>query len=365
VEAGREEVGYGGSGHVAAVRRVVAPPPQPSGRGHPPGQKLLEAAGSGADLGERLGKMPRARGDLPLVGPVAADVGLVEIAVTALNDFEQCPMMYRWRHELRVPTRGIGDAPRKDATAAEEARRVGSAGLGGGSEGASSVEAGVHSLDAATLGTLYHRCMELLDPGRPQRAAALVRQAAGEMELTESVDLTGVEAELAEMLARFEGHELFERLRAARQALRELDFMMRCGQAVLRGQIDLLLEEADGSWRVVDYKSDRVDEQTVGEHAAGYELQLLLYAAAAGRHVSERPAGATLYFLRPALTHEFSVAPEDLEAAQRRAAGLAGELITARRSGHFELRRTQTCRRCPYAPLCGSKDTGLLRRRAV
>ena len=256
--------------------------------------------------------------------------GRIELAVTALGDFAYCPMLYRWRYDLRVPqatespARSEGDRPRAAG-----------------------------SLDAATLGTLFHRCMELLDFARPQPAESLLAQAAAELGLEGSADSAALAADLDEMLRRLRAHPLWADLAGAKQSFRELDFLMDAGPAVLRGQIDLLYQDAAGNWRIVDYKSDRVAAAEIETHAGRYELQMLAYAVAAARHVGRPPAGATLYFLRPGACCELPLGSDAVASAERRIADLAGRVIKARRSGTFERQASGRCAGCPCEGLCG------------
>ncbi len=340
LERGAGEVPCAGGRHAASVRRVAAAG-SPAARGPGPiGRKLLAAAGSGADLADAIAETAGAAPQMPLVGPLGPQVGRAEIAVTALNDFEHCPMLYRWRHELRVPA------------AFEDAPAAGASGRGGEPLGEAPQSGGARGLGAATLGTLFHLCMERLDFAAPQEPRALVRQAAGEMDLPDTADLDAIERQLSRMLDRFREHELWGRLASARRTLRELDFVMDIGPAELRGQIDLLYADEAGGWHVVDYKSDRVDEQGLAEHAERYELQLLLYAAAAARHLQARPEEAALYFLRPGRAHHFEISAESLSAAESRVSSLAERLIRDRRSGGFGLSRGEQCPTCPYDSLC-------------
>ncbi|HAU39235.1 MAG TPA: hypothetical protein DCX07_16170, partial [Phycisphaerales bacterium] len=161
VDEGRPTVSYG-DGFEMSVRKLVPAAPAPGRRGTPAGQAALAKADSPEALARRMSHAGDAAAP-PLVGPLPADrAARVEIAVTALGDFAACPMLYRWRHELRIPRnlegRQNADAPRADA------------------------------LDAATLGTLYHRCMELLDPAGQQDARSLVAQTVAEMDLHEQAD---------------------------------------------------------------------------------------------------------------------------------------------------------------------------------
>ena len=123
-----------------------------------------------------------------------------------------------------------------------------------------------------------------------------------------------------------------------------------------------------------------VDEDVAG-HAERYELQLMLYALAAGRHlagatppndhasrpsrrppsgaslldgldVAHGPRDAVLYFLRPGLTHVWPVTPEAVTAATARLAELGDSLIASRRAGRFARRESEACPSCPYHELC-------------
>ncbi len=335
-DAGRD-IPYDGGRFRAAVRRLSPRRAAMPGRGGTPVQRLLARAGSAEALSEAI--LKRARKGPPFgrglqdrrpaqVGPLPPEIGSAEVAVTALGDFAHCPALYRWRYELRIP----GEAPARPAPG--EAARA------------------LNRLDAATVGTLYHRCMERLDFAAPQRPEALVRRAAAEMGLSELADVDALSAELAGMLDGLRGHPLWQDLAGARQALRELDFIARLGPVTLRGQIDLLIEDTAGAWHVVDYKSDRLVADDVAEHADRYRLQMLTYAAAAARYLGRPPARAMLYFLRPAAVHPFDVSAAALAEAEERVAGLARSLIAAGRGGRFERRRSEACACCPYATLC-------------
>jgi len=328
IEAGAGAIPYGDGRFSAIVRKVKLTPPRRRRAKPPPGESLLAGAACGSELGEAVLKAAPAEAPQMPVGPVSAALGNVELPVTALSDFQYCPMLYRWRHELRIPRWPAGSA-------APEKRRQ-----------------DAHRLDAATLGTLYHRCMELLDFAHPPSARSLVRRAAGEMALEEAPDIDAAVEEFGGMLEKFSAHPLAGSLGAARQIFRELDFVTEIDGAALRGQIDLLYQDAQGTWRIVDYKSDRLEGEDIEAHARRYELQMLAYAGAATRHLSGPIAGATVYFLRPAAACDMRLDAAAIAAAHRRIAELIRRLLIARRTGSFEARTSDGCRICQYRPLC-------------
>ncbi len=325
VDGGTGRVAYAGGEFHAVVERIKPTAP-PSRRGRRPlGARLVEAAADGEQLASALARAGGLAGGAAgaLLGPLPpAAAG--PVAPTALADFAHCPMLYRWRHELRVPA---PPAP-------------------GGRE----------PLDAATAGTLFHRCMELVDfdAALPAQAGPLLRRAAGEMDLP--IDPAALSGELAEMLEKLQALPLLAAVRAARQRLPELTFAFRAGGLDLSGQIDLLYQDAAGAFHVVDYKSDRLGRAQVGAHARRYELQMMIYLAAARRHFGPPAvADATLYFLRPGREHRFAPDEQAWADFQKRLAALADELARCRHSGVFARRGDAApglCPRCPYRDLC-------------
>ncbi|MEO0564270.1 MAG: PD-(D/E)XK nuclease family protein, partial [Chloroflexota bacterium] len=98
----------------------------------------------------------------------------------------------------------------------------------------------------------------------------------------------------------------------AQAVFRELPFVYQTDKRVIHGIVDLLMQRADGTWVIVDYKSSKVDGffervddkaerenmRLLAEHAKRYHLQLGVYAAAVERYLSMRG---------------LDIAPEDIE----------------------------------------------------
>jgi len=79
------------------------------------------------------------------------------------------------------------------------------------------------------------------------------------------------------------------RARAARRALREVPFALTFDGTVLEGFIDLVIETAEGI-EIVDWKTDQIGPEEVGERLREYETQAGLYVygleSATGRRVN-------------------------------------------------------------------------------
>lgn len=323
IDAGAEKIEYG-DGFSARLARAEPAPPTGGKRKVPPISQLISAGGDAEKVADALveaGKNGEVS-ELNLIGPLVG-MGLGgTVATTVLADFDHCPMLYRWRHELRAPIL------RKSTSTSQP------------------------HLDAATAGTLFHRCMELVDFDdiASVQAEALLARASAEMELTVPTEPLG--HELADMLEQLAKTPLAKQLTEAKQRLAELSFVYRTGGIDITGQIDLLYQDAEGLWHVVDYKSDRLGPADIEVHAKRYELQMMLYLAAARRHFGDKVSDATVYFLRAGAEHRFTATGEAIAAAENRLADLSAELVRCRRAGQFTRRRDSACRTCPYAPLC-------------
>jgi ATP-dependent helicase/nuclease subunit A len=333
LEDGRATIPYAGGKYAILLRRVAAQPSRPT----PRGRTILDEADGADTLASLLGAAVEANAPAadpaPLLGPLPEGCGRCEVAVTALGDFAACPMLYRWKHELRVPQRYLFVRP------------------AGTQPQQSHESAPLAQLDAATAGTLFHRCMELLDVRRPD-PAGLVRRVLSEMDMDAGELAEPLTAELTGFIDGMRRGELWRQLLQSRRDHRELDFLLDVGPAVLRGQIDMAFQDADGVWHIVDYKSDRIAAAHAAQHAQAYSLQMQMYSLAARRYTGEAVADATLYFLRPATAVRLDVTDELIRSSQEMAAALTRSLVAARRSGDYARRGAQLCPTCPYRVVC-------------
>ena len=211
--------------------------------------------------------------------------------------------------------------------------------------------------------SLVHRLMESFDFCSP-RAPSPERVSDSARELGIDVG-RGERAEIAGLIAGAMGSRLIERLARARSLRREHPFAFSLGseQPLVTGVIDLLAHEADGSFLVVDYKSDRVGQEL--ELSAlvdsDYGVQRLLYGLAVLRAGAPSVEVVHWFLERP---HEWVAirytAPERPALEQ----GLTARIA---RSGEAGFRVSATphrglCETCPgRAGLCSWGDAETLR----
>jgi RecB family exonuclease len=137
------------------------------------------------------------------------------------------------------------------------------------------------SLDPRVRGTIVHRLLEELDFKDPQPPEI------HDEELTpEQVD------DIRRLVAAFATSPLCNRLANARQVTREAGFQFTLepdgSGPLVRGLVDVLAVEPDGTHLVVDYKTDRIDADPDEYVKRNYEVQRLVYALAALRDGAPR-----------------------------------------------------------------------------
>ena len=189
------------------------------------------------------------------------------------------------------------------------------------------------------LGTLVHAVLEEIDFAEPGDVAQRVRRLA-EQHLSGD-DRQREEALAVEMIERFAASPRAAQLAAAKETFRELEFLLawppcsafqqadrmsapplRNGR-YLQGFIDCLYRDADGGWRLIDYKTNRTTAETLAATAAPYEMQMLVYALAAETILKSPPVELTLCFLRPGLEYHF----DWNDAARRRVVELVEQAM--------------------------------------
>ena len=86
---------------------------------------------------------------------------------------------------------------------------------------------------------------------------------------------------------------------SAARAKAEVPILLNLAGSILRGSIDLLVEDGDTPL-VVDYKTDRLGGTAPGEHIGGYEVQRSIYAlAVADARQARRVEVAYVFLERP------------------------------------------------------------------
>ncbi|MEM9656999.1 MAG: PD-(D/E)XK nuclease family protein, partial [Planctomycetota bacterium] len=199
-----------------------------------------------------------------------------------------------------------------------------------------------HSVDPKELGDLVHAVLEQTEfrpnPDLPRLCDDLAVEHVTERQRDAAIEAT-------EMVERFLTSPRASQLRNARTVYRELEFILpwpvdvNTSERYLQGFIDCLYEDQEGNWRVLDYKTNRVDDaDSAAERAAvPYELQLFVYAEACEQALGVRPTESVLHFLRTGREHRFAWSKTAARSAADRlseAIGLAGGSLRREATPH-------------------------------
>jgi ATP-dependent helicase/nuclease subunit A len=172
------------------------------------------------------------------------------------------------------------------------------------------------AIDPLGLGTLVHAVLAdlatdrsfLPAAGRPT-VEALVRKHAC-LHLPEAVEKLD---EPIDMIWRLAKSPRWEAVRAASTVYTELEFLLawppgnqNADARYVQGFIDCLYQDQRGGWHLLDYKTNQVSPATLAETAAGYEMQMMVYALAVEQILKRPPVEIVLHFLRANLERRFA-----------------------------------------------------------
>jgi ATP-dependent exoDNAse (exonuclease V) beta subunit len=317
--AGEETVAACGDGAVA-VRLVTA-------------ESLPPAAAAPAPR-----ERPAAPGTaLPAPPAVVAHAGRPEqaagrLSYSALQDYARCGYRFYLQRVLGLPR---VPAPPEPETA----------------PAADPPEAAVVALEARLRGTLVHGLLERLDFARPAAPEAeAVHALAAALGVPSLLDAQV--RDVQRLVAAFAGSPLCARLAAVRRPRREAAFAYALdgagGGPLVRGFVDVLAGEADGTLLIVDYKTDALGAlEPAALIERDYATQRMTYALAGLEHEgAERVEVAYCLLERPeepvCAVFTRADAPALAAAVRDLAAGLLAERWPVAATPHRDL-----CGDCP------------------
>jgi ATP-dependent exoDNAse (exonuclease V) beta subunit len=159
-------------------------------------------------------------------------------------------------------------------------------------------------------------------PDNTPNIEAVLRSYAWQQNLTEERDIQHAIREALALLQNFQRSDPYRWIMTAKAQnlplYPELPFIFRTEKRILHGIIDVLLQRADGSWAVVDYKTVYVPQGTPAaaeQHAQRYALQVGAYAAAVDEQIHVLPS-VYIHYIRYNRTIEIPTAIWQAEIQQ-------------------------------------------------
>jgi ATP-dependent helicase/nuclease subunit A len=178
--------------------------------------------------------------------------------------------------------------------------------------GAALVEGG---REGRALGSLVHAVLERIDFRRSQPVDKLCSSLAS---LLPDQPQEKTVARAAKLVEQFLASPRAAELAAAKAVRREVEFLIpwppngdQTTQRYFHGYIDCLYQGADGRWRLLDFKTNRVTAENLAAVANQYELQLLVYTLAAEQALGESLAEVALLLLDDGREHSFKWVDSD------------------------------------------------------
>lgn len=133
------------------------------------------------------------------------------------------------------------------------------------------------------------------------------------------------------LLLQFQQSKIFKSIQSARSDKRplfsELPFILRTDKRIIHGVIDLLFQQEDGSWAIIDYKTSTVNDARYQDHAKRYHLQIGVYSAAVQQQLgAEVIPQVFIHYIRYNETVEIPASAWQAELSQLEA--YIGDLVT-------------------------------------
>ncbi|WP_028059214.1 UvrD-helicase domain-containing protein [Candidatus Solirubrobacter pratensis] len=218
-------------------------------------------------------------------------------------------------------------------------------------------------LDPRVRGSIVHAALEEMDLADPRIPG---EDAIRELSKRFGADLTGADVEdIRELTRAFAASPLRQRLASATRIRREAGFAFTLDQdgagPLVNGFVDVVAQEPDGTTLVVDYKSDRLNDDTPQSLVEReYETQRIVYALAALRDGAPRVEVAHLLLERPdepvTATYTQDQAPDLAARLARLAKGILEHRYPVTDRPHREL-----CGECPgRTALCSHPESRTL-----
>jgi RecB family exonuclease len=248
--------------------------------------------------------------------PPRPDAGLCDLSASAIDQYERCPLAFKFSRDWRIPEEAA--APMQYGAAVHTALKAyfDSVRAGRPSDTESVIACFLDEFDKAKIEEEFQRSLF---------------QEKGRAELTRL---------LSSSLARPNG-EIFET---------ERQFKVRIGGAHVAGRMDRMDRLRDGEVSIIDYKTGKPKSQ----EDADKSLQLSVYALAA-QCLGMKPGALVFLNLENGTAVESRRTTEELIKAESKVVEVAGKIA----DGEFEPRLGFWCRTCSYHGICPAQEVAI------
>ena len=177
---------------------------------------------------------------------------------------------------------------------------------------------------AYIVGEIAHRALQRWRfPHNTPQLDTILERYARERGLSDENEIHDAVRQARGILARFARSELFQEMTNAPARYHELPFVIPWQGRIVHGAMDAAYQMADGIWRIVDFKTDRLRGETARAYTlTHYAIQMALYLEALKMQF-DAPCEVGVYYIRESRLEIFTAV--ELEAALQDAAVKLGD----------------------------------------
>lgn len=165
-----------------------------------------------------------------------------------------------------------------------------------------------------------------------------------------------LKSDLEQIRTRFLDSKVVQRIAQAKNVLTETAFQYITPGFQVNGQMDLLLQDMNDSWEIIDFKSDRMKVDEIREKTAFYLPQLQLYSLAL-RAKRADVTSVTLYFLDCNHEEQIPVNKEWWIQAEKLLEHTQQYFQYEKKLSNWTAKPGKTCSYCEYKGLCEEAGT--------
>jgi len=153
------------------------------------------------------------------------------------------------------------------------------------------------SMAPTVLGQFFHLIMQRWQPGWTKVPDSVLNELAHHKDVRaiHSAQRQWLIAEVEQLVEKFKNSELNTIWSSSLRTFREMPYVISVVDDVHTRRPDLLLEDKDGQWSIVDFKTDHFDIATIDSHLNQHKKQILQYLNDIEQLTGEK-ANAYVYF---------------------------------------------------------------------
>lgn len=175
---------------------------------------------------------------------------------------------------------------------------------------------------ALVLGKLVHRYLEKWQTSVTDRSRR-IESLFYEFDILDPEIQIRMQSEMQAILDKLVQSDHADRILVASGGRNEVSVTTRINSDYLTGTLDRVIQNSDGLWEVVDYKTNRVTPGTLEQIAARYDWQIKTYALLLSRlYPDQEVFPVSLFFVKPDLLHVRRFSGEDIAAIEDQFIGI-------------------------------------------